>query len=106
MQCRRAAIFLNEFRSPFRAVPHIRSPALIKIRLVAYHKYAALVLCKSPSELILRVLVEMVRRLVEQKHVGLAVYELAQAHLRLLSARKDAHEAFYVLCRKAALGER
>ena len=73
---------------------------------MADHKNSSFVLFQCVFQLLFRVHVKMVRRLVEDKEVSFAVDEFAEAHFCLLAAGKDTHQAFNVLCGKTAFGER
>ena len=61
------------------------------------------VLRKCSLKLVLRIHIQMVRRLVEKQNVGLPVHKLAEADLRLLTTGEDADLALDILCSQAAL---
>ena len=95
---------LQYLRSPLAAVPHLVHDFLIKLRLVADDQDTAFIFFQSALQLGLGVLVEMIRRLIKKKQVGLSVYEFAKAHFGLLASGEDSHLAFYMLSGEPALG--
>ena len=72
--------------SPSGTVPHICRDPLIEIRFMTDHEDAAAIIEKGPPQLILRIHVQMIGGLVQEKDICLFVNQLAQAHLGLLAA--------------------
>ena len=69
---------------------------------MADHQNAALIDAQRPFQLCLGVRVQMVGGLIQQKHVGRAVDQLAEPHLRLFAAAQHPDQAFDVFGGQAA----
>ena len=70
---------------------------------MADEENCSFVLLKCSLKLILRIHIQMVRRLVEKKNIRLTVHKLTEADLRLLTTGENTNLTLDILCSQAAL---
>lgn len=90
-------MFLHSLCGPLAAVPHIGYPFLIKIRFMAYHENAAVILPKGAFKLRLGIHIQMIGRLIQKQDIAFPVYDPAKPYLCLFPAAQYLYLAFNVL---------
>ncbi len=86
--------------------PYAGCQAIIKFRLMADHKNSSFVLFQCVFQLLFRVHVKMVRRLVEDKEVGFALMSLQRRTFACSSAERTRTRLSMCCVVRTAFGER
>src|SRR5207244_432449 len=77
-----------------------------KVAVVTDQQHGAFAVDQGVFEHFLRWNVQMIRRLVEDEHLGIAPYQFGEAYAALLAARELAHALEYVATREEKTGKK